>query len=107
MKKALLAGAALLAGTCYAAAADFYVVQDTTSKKCSVVEQKPTGTSAVIVGDDSRVYTSRADAEAALKAANICNQMAQAPAAPAIPAGGGDVRLLSEMPSGSVTVTRY
>ncbi len=104
MKKALLASAALLTGTCYAAAADFYVVQDTTNKQCRVVETKPTGTTVMIIGGDGRVYTTRADAEAALKAAVACNQMAQAPAAPAAP---GDIRLLSEVPSNSMTVTRY
>ena len=43
MKKSLLAGAAVLAGTCYAMAADFYVVQDTTTKQCRVAEERPTG----------------------------------------------------------------
>lgn len=106
MKRTLLAGVAMLACTSYAAAADFYVVQDTTSKRCSVVEQKPTGTAMVIVGGDGRVFTTREAAEAALKAENTCNQMAQAPGAPGAPAAG-NVRLMSEVPSNSVTMARY
>ena len=73
MKKSLLAGVAVLAGTCYAMAADFYVVQDTTTKQCRVAEQRPTGPAMVIVGAE-RSYASQAEADAALKASSICNQ---------------------------------
>src|SRR3979490_1607849 len=93
MKTSLLAGAAVLAGTCYAMAADFYVVQDTATKQCRVAEQRPTGPAVVIVGAE-RSYASQAEAEAALKASSICNQTtAQAPAGGTTtaqaPAGGG------------------
>ena len=37
MKRALLAGVAVLAGAYCAAAAEFYVVQDTASTRCQVV----------------------------------------------------------------------
>jgi hypothetical protein len=54
-----------------AAAAEFYVVQDTATKRCSIAEQKPTAVTAVVVGD-GRVYASRTDAEAALKSVQVC-----------------------------------
>jgi hypothetical protein len=87
MKKSLLAGVAVLAGTCYAMAADFYVVQDTATKQCRVAEQRPTGPAMVIVGAE-RSYASQAEADAALKASSICNQTTgQAPTAQSNGAG--------------------
>jgi sporulation protein YlmC with PRC-barrel domain len=118
MKKSLLAGVAVLAGTCYAMAADFYVVQDAATKQCRVAEQRPTGPAVVIVGAE-RSYGSQAEAEAALKASSICNQTtAQAPAGgntPAqAPAGGGatvgvggDTKIMTDVPPNSMPVTNY
>ena len=54
-----------------ATAAEFYVVQDTATKRCSIAEQRPTAVTTVVVGD-GRVYTSRTDAEAALKSVEVC-----------------------------------
>jgi sporulation protein YlmC with PRC-barrel domain len=122
MKKSLLVGVAVLAGTCYAAAADYFVVQDTSTKQCRVVEQKPTGSTFVIVGGDSRMYASQAEAEAALKAAPGCNQTAQAPSnqtaqtptdgrvqppAAQLPPASGNVRTMTSVPANSVTVTNF
>jgi sporulation protein YlmC with PRC-barrel domain len=119
MKKSLLAGAAVLAGTCYAMAADFYVVQDTATKQCRVAEQRPTGPAAVIVGAE-RSYGSQAEAEAALKASSICNQTtgqaptgnqtAQAPTRAPTPGTatvgvGGDTKIMTEAPPNSMPVT--
>src|SRR5262249_25506832 len=81
MKRALLVGVAVLAGTYSAAAADFYVVQDTSTKQCRVVEQKPTGSTLVIVGGESRTFATQAEAEMAMKNESACNQTAQAPTA--------------------------
>jgi sporulation protein YlmC with PRC-barrel domain len=121
MKKSLLAGAAVLAGTCYAMAADFYVVQDTTTKQCRVAEQRPTGPAAVIVGAE-RSYSSQAEADAALKASSICNQStgqaptgnqtAQAPTPAPTPGTatvgtGGDTKIMTEVPPNSMPVTNF
>ena len=118
MKKSLLAGVAVLAGTCYAMAADFYVVQDTATKQCRVAEQRPTGPAMVIVGAE-RSFPSQAEAEAALKASSICNQSTakaptQAPAQAPVAAGGtttvgtgGDVRLMTDVPPNSMPVTNF
>ena len=113
MKKSLLAGVAVLAVTCYAMAADFYVVQDTATKQCRVAEQRPTGSAMVIVGAE-RSYASQAEAEAALKASSICNQTtAQAPTSTAPARGtttvgaGGDVRIMTDVPPNSMPVTNF
>jgi len=108
MKTSLLAGVAVLAGTCYAMAADFYVVQDTATKQCRVAEQRPTGPAVVIVGAE-RSYSSQAEAEAALKASSICNQTtAQAPAGGGATVGvGGDTKIMTDVPPNSMPVTNY
>ena len=49
---------------------EFYVVQDTASQKCSVVEQKPTVATTTLVG--TAVYKTQAEAETAMKADKIC-----------------------------------
>jgi hypothetical protein len=54
-----------------ATAAEFYVVQDTATKRCSIAEQRPTAVTTVVVGD-GRVYASRTDAEAALGSVEVC-----------------------------------
>jgi sporulation protein YlmC with PRC-barrel domain len=118
MKTSLLAGVVVLAGTCYAMAADFYVVQETSTKQCRVAEQRPTGPAVVIVGAE-RSYSSQAEAEAALKASNICNQTtaqapgggnttAQAPAGGGATVGvGGDTKIMTDVPPNSMPVTNY
>jgi len=118
MKKSLLAGIAVLAGTSYAMAADFYVVQDTATKQCRVAEQRPTGPAVVIVGAE-RSYASQAEAEAALKASSICNQTtgqaptsgsttAQAPAPGGSTVGvGGDTKIMTDVPPNSMPVTNF
>jgi sporulation protein YlmC with PRC-barrel domain len=108
MKTSLLAGIVVLAGTCYAMAADFYVVQDTATKQCRVAEQRPTGPAVVIVGAE-RSYSSQAEAEAALKASSICNQTtAQAPTGGGATVGvGGDTKIMTDVPPNSMPVTNY
>jgi sporulation protein YlmC with PRC-barrel domain len=108
MKTSLLAGTVVLAGTCYAMAADFYVVQDTATKQCRVAEQRPTDPAVVIVGAE-RSYSSQAEAEAALKASSICNQTTpQAPAGGGATVGvGGDTKIMTDVPPNSMPITNY
>jgi len=69
--KYALCGVALAALVTPALAAnEFYVVQDTASQKCSVVEQKPTVTTMKLVG--TAVYKTQTEAETAMKADKIC-----------------------------------
>ena len=111
MRKSLLAGVAVLAGTCHAMAADYYVVQDTATKQCRVAEQRPTGSGVVIVGAE-RSYSSQAEAEAALKSSSICNQTtAQAPSGTpkanttTTGVGSSDVRIMTDVPPNSMPIT--
>ena len=71
MKTKLLAAVALVAFASPAVAA-FYVVQDSTTRSCSIVEQKPSGSSMIVVGGDNKVYQSRAEAETDMRAAAAC-----------------------------------
>ena len=72
MKKLLLAACA--AGITFTAAqaqtAEFYIVQDTSTKKCTIVEKKPTTTTTVVVGNG--VYKTHTEAETAMKTVKVC-----------------------------------
>jgi hypothetical protein len=71
--KALLAGAVMCAFVMPAFAADeYYVVQDATTKKCTIVDQKPTTTTTVVVGD-GKVFKSRTEAETGMKTIKVCS----------------------------------
>jgi len=52
-------------------AADFYVVQDTASMKCSVVDAKPTVATMKVIGD-AKSYPTHADADTAMGKATAC-----------------------------------
>jgi hypothetical protein len=71
-RKTLLSAALLTAFTAPAFAATFYVEQYVADKDCRVVTTKPDGNKVTMVGDAS--YTTKADAEAALKAAAACKK---------------------------------
>jgi hypothetical protein len=75
MKTKLIAAAALavaLTAPAFAQTAEFYVVQDTATKKCTIVDQKPTVTTQTIVTPAGTVYKSRAEAEAGMKTVKVC-----------------------------------
>lgn len=52
-------------------AAEFYVVQDNSTKRCTIVEQRPTTTTSVVVGGG--VFTTRTEAESSLKTTKVCS----------------------------------
>ena len=70
--KILIAGllAAGLASTAYAQTAEFYVVHDTTTKKCTVVDKRPTVTTTTVV--DGKGYKTKVEAETAMKTVKVC-----------------------------------
>ena len=68
----LLATTVLVAAFATPAFADFWIVQDTSSKRCSIVEQKPTTTTMTVVGGDGSVYKSRTEAENHMKTVQVC-----------------------------------
>ena len=71
MKKFLIPAAtvAIMTGAAYAQT-EFYVVQDTSTKKCTIVDKKPT-TTTVVVGD-GKVFKSRTAAETGMKTIKVC-----------------------------------
>jgi hypothetical protein len=52
------------------AANEFHVVMDSTSKKCSIAEQKPTTANMSVVS--TAVYATKAEAEAGMKTIKAC-----------------------------------
>jgi hypothetical protein len=71
MKMAFIAVAGLVASFAMPALAanEFYLVQDTASKKCSIVEMKPAVATTTVVGT---VHKTRVEAETAMKAEKSC-----------------------------------
>jgi hypothetical protein len=71
MKKLLL-GAALLAVATPALAAEFFIVQDGATKKCTIVDQRPTVKTTTVVSGD-HAYTTREEASTAMKTVKVCH----------------------------------
>jgi hypothetical protein len=72
MTKTLFAIAISAALVAPAAAQSFYIVQDTTTKRCTVVKERPTTKTMVIVGDSGKVYTTETEAQAAIRTIKVC-----------------------------------
>jgi hypothetical protein len=67
--------AVIFAGTTIAEtamAAEFYVVRDSSTKKCTVVETKPTSTTTTIV--DNGTYKTKTEAETGMKTTKVCTE---------------------------------
>ena len=69
--KLLIAAAGLAAFATPSLAAEFYIVQDTGTKRCTIVEQKPTSQTTTVV-EGGRTYTTRQEAEGAMKTVKVC-----------------------------------
>jgi len=75
LKKVLIFGALAFAASTVAQtamAAEYYVVRDSTTKKCSVVETKPTSTTTTVV--DNGVYKTKTEAETGMKTTKVCTE---------------------------------
>ena len=73
MKKFLISAAAatIMTSAAYAqTATEFYVVQDTSTKKCTIVDKKPTTATTLVVGD--KVFKTRTEAETGMKTMKVC-----------------------------------
>ena len=70
----LFAVAALTA--CFAAQAaaqtTFYVVQDSATKRCTVVKERPTVKTTVVVSPAGTVYKTEQEATSAIKTIKVC-----------------------------------
>jgi hypothetical protein len=80
----LIAAAGLVAFVTPSLAAEFYIVQDTATKRCTIVEQRPTTQTMVVVGPGT-AFTTRTEAEAGMKTVKVCESggTVGGPAAPA------------------------
>jgi hypothetical protein len=47
-------------------------VQDTATKKCTIVDKKPTVTTQTVVNPSGTVYKSRTEAETGMKTVKVC-----------------------------------
>jgi hypothetical protein len=69
--KALIVAVLLGAFVTPALAADeFYVVQDVKTKKCTIVDKRPTTTETTVVGNG--VFKTRTEAETGMKSIKVC-----------------------------------
>ena len=57
-----------------AGAGDFFVVQDASTKKCTITTSKPTTSTTTVVGGDGTVYKTREEADMAMKKVTVCTQ---------------------------------
>jgi hypothetical protein len=70
--KRLIISTALVALATPAFAQSFYIVQDTTTKKCTIVSERPTTSTMTVVSPAGVTYTTRAEAEAGMKTVKVC-----------------------------------
>jgi len=69
--KVIIAAAALAASATPSLAAEYYIVQDLSSKRCTIVEQRPTTPTMIVVGPGG-TYATRSEAEGAMKTVKVC-----------------------------------
>lgn len=70
MKKIIIAAGLLAAFAGPALADQYWVVQDGSTKHCSIVSEKPTTTTTTVVGSTS--FTTRSEAEDSMKTTKVC-----------------------------------
>ena len=74
MKQIILAAgfALALTGAAYAQATttEWFVVQDASTKKCTVVDKKPTATTTTVVSNG--VFKTKTEAETGMKTIKVC-----------------------------------
>jgi len=69
---ALVAGFSASAMAQTAVVSEYYVVRDASTKKCTVVDKKPTSTTTTIV--DNGIFKTRTEAEAGMKMIKVCTE---------------------------------
>ena len=70
MRSLFVAAAVLSIAT--PAFADFYIVQDSATRHCTVTETRPTVATTKIVGPDGTVYKTHEEAATAMKTVKVC-----------------------------------
>jgi hypothetical protein len=69
--KLLIAAVAVVAYATPSLAAEFFIVQDSGTKRCHIVEQRPTTQTTTIVGPGT-AYTTHTEAETAMRTVKVC-----------------------------------
>ena len=54
--------------------ADYYVVQDSATKRCTITESRPASSTVKVVGPDGTVYKTREEASSAMKTVKVCEE---------------------------------
>jgi hypothetical protein len=72
MKKILIPVALVALATPALAQSGFFIVQDSSTKKCTIVSERPTTTTTTVVNPAGTTYTTRAEAEAGMKTVKVC-----------------------------------
>jgi hypothetical protein len=72
MRKFILAASLAAFVSPALAQSSFYIVQDTATKKCTIVSERPTSTTTTVVSPSGTTYTTRAEAEAGMKTVKVC-----------------------------------
>src|SRR5215208_1731281 len=72
--KPIFAGAALAAACITPALADYYIVQNPTTKRCTIVEQRPANPSIGIVLGGGPGIGVRTEAENRMKTVEVCRE---------------------------------
>jgi len=70
----ILAGAAILSLATPAFADTFYIVKEKDGKTCTIVKEKPTTETMVLVDEYGEVYATQVEAEEAVKKTKICTE---------------------------------
>lgn len=70
MKKYLIAGLLVAGFVTPALAAEYYVAQNTSTHKCTIVAKKPDGTTLTMLGADG--FKSKSEAHSAMKGMSEC-----------------------------------
>jgi hypothetical protein len=70
MKKYVIAGLLIAGLATPALAGEYYVAQNATSHKCSIVSHKPDGKTLTMLGSDG--FKTKSEAESALKGMSEC-----------------------------------
>ena len=76
MKKLMLTSAvvAFTASAAFAqtvVSSEYYVVRDATTKKCTIVDKKPTATTTIV---DNGVFKTKTEAETGMKTMKVCTE---------------------------------
>ncbi|CAN7563398.1 hypothetical protein LJR220_005110 [Bradyrhizobium sp. LjRoot220] len=64
--------AAFTISSAHAQTTEYYVVRDTTTKKCTIVDKKPTTTTITVV--DNGTFKTRTEAETGMKTMKVCTE---------------------------------